>query len=382
LVIYLPYLPFYLVIAARKLFKIFPTTGVFPEPTFSIKTRHMLSKKTKGLFVEVNGFSYQVAAVTGLNPPFTVDALYEFPRHEPGKLRDFLEESIGSGRSRFLNAHCGIVPESRFFRLHSIESMTKAKDPDYFANLLEQQFRLNAKSSLLSAVNAQSGAAFSPDKSLASQKELILCGADKREFTAFQENLVECGIYPQSLQLSTLSSLAGMKHYLQVTNQEDPVLLIEMTQNAANLFILSKDKVDLCRPVNFGFNGVLPVIQQELGLKDEDSARNLFFSNTFDFRDVGPKLLKRVIKELNASTGFYEVQTGQTIPCMYMTSIPENLSWIPEVIASEMDINLLEIDWQDWASSVGVNFGDDCSAASFGSSKFALFSLFVNFDNL
>lgn len=341
----------------------------------------MLSKKTKGLFVEVNGFTYQIAAVSGLTTPFTVDALYEFPRQEPGKLKDFLESSAPGGRGRFLNAHCGIVPESRFFRLHTVESMARAKDPAYFSNLLEQQFRLNAKSSLLAAVNAQSGSAFAADKSLASQKDLLLCGADKREFSAFQENLVECGIYPQSLQLSTLSSIAGLKNYLQMKEQEEPVLLIEMTQNAANLFILSKNKVDLCRPVNFGFNGVLPVIQQELGLKDEDSARNLFFSNTFDFRDVGPKLLKRVLKELNSSTGFYEVQTGQTISNMYMTSIPDNLGWIPEVIASEMDINLLDINWQEWSSNAGISFGDDCSAASFGSAKFGLFSLFLNLQN-
>jgi hypothetical protein len=295
-------------------------------------------------------------------------------------LKELLEQSSAGRRSRFYHSHCGIVPESRFFRLHTIESLSRAKEPNYFNQLLEQQFRINPNSSRLVAINALNGAAFSAEKSLASQKELILCGADSREFTAFQENLVECGVYPQSLQLSTLSSLAALKNYLQVKEIDQPVLLIEMTQNSANLFILTKEKVDLCRPVNFGFNGVLPVIQKELGLKDEDSARDLFFSNTFDFREIGPKLLRKVLKELNASTGFYEVQTGQTIPHMYMTSLPENLSWIPEVVASELDINLLEIDWEGWASHIGVSFGEDCSASSFDASKFGLFSLFVNLE--
>lgn len=340
----------------------------------------MLSKKAKGLFVEVNGFSYHVAAVSGLTPPFTVDSILEFPRHEPGKLKELLEASASGRRNRFYNAHCGIVPESRFFRLHTIESMTRAKEPNYFNTVLEQQFRINPGASQMVALNATNGDSFNPEKSLASQKELILCGADAREFSAFQENLVECGIYPQSLQISTLSSLAGLKNYLSVKEIEQPVLLVEMTQNSANLFILSKDKVDLCRPVNFGFNGVLPVIQQELGLKDEDSARDLFFSNTFDFRDIGPKLLRRILKELNASTGFYEVQTGQTIPQLYMTSLPENLSWIPEVVATEMDISLLDVDWEGWASKIGVSFGDDCAPTSFDASTFGLFSLFVNFE--
>ncbi|MGC9449812.1 MAG: hypothetical protein ACP5I4_00075 [Oceanipulchritudo sp.] len=340
----------------------------------------MLPKKTKGLFVEVNGFSYLVAAATGLTPPFSIEAIAEFPRGEPEKLKEYLDQAGSGRRARYIFSHCGIIPESRFFRLHTLESMAKARDAEYFNNILEQQFRINPKSSRYSVVSVQNGRAFDTERSIGSQKELLLCGADAREFNAFQDNLVECGVYPQSLQLGTLSSLAGLKHYLRSKEIEDPVLHLEVTQNSANLFILSKDKVDLCRPVNFGFNAVLPVIRQELGLKDEESARNLFFSDTFDFREIGPKLLARILKELNASTGFYEVQTGQTIPHLYMTSLPENLGWIPEVIAREMDIKLLDIDWEGWAEKIGVSFGDACSPADLGPPAFGLFSLFINFE--
>lgn len=341
----------------------------------------MLTKKTKGLFVEINGFSYNVAGVTGLVPPFTVEFIREFPRNDPGKLKDFLDLAPSNRHNRYIHGHCGIVPESRFLRLHSVESMNKAKDPNYFQNILEQQFRIPKGSSLHFALNAQNGSQFSTEKSFPGQKDLLLCGADGREFKAFQDNLVDCGIFPQSLQLSTLSSLAALKDYLQYKEADNPVLLLEISQNTSNLFILSRDKVDLCRPINFGFNAVLPVIQKELGLKDEDSAKSLFFSNTFDFREVGPKLLGRLLKELNSSTGFYEVQTGQTIPHMYMTSLPENLGWIPEVIAKEMDISLLDISWEAWSERLGISFGDDCSSADFGPSNFGLFSLFANFEN-
>jgi len=338
----------------------------------------MLSKKTKGLFVEVNGFSYQVAAVSSLTTPLTVESIHDFPRSDPGQLQEFLESATGAGHGRYLHAHCGIVPESRFFRLHTIESMAKAKEDAYFNNVLEQQYRINPTGTRMAAVNALTGAKFNPGKSLANQKSVLLCGADEREFFAFQDNIVECGIYPQSLQLSSLSSVAALKNLLKLREFEAPVLLVEITQNSANLFILTQNRIDLCRPMNFGFNGVLPVIQKELGLKDEDSARDLFFSNTFDFREMGPTLLTRVLKELNAATGFYEVQTGQTISHMYMTSIPENLNWIPEVISEETEIELLDIDWHDWATQIGVTFGDECATADFGPAKFALFSLFVN----
>ena len=338
----------------------------------------MLSKKTKGLFVEVNGFSYLVAAATSLHPPLTIESINEFPRNEPGKLKDFLDQSSTGRRSRYLNSHCGIVPESRFLRLHNVESVAKAKDPGYFDQVLDQQYRINPKATRLAVVNSQNGNAFAPDRSMTNQKDLIICGADKRELTAFQSSLVECNVFPLSMQLGTVSSLAGLKSYLAFKEINDPVMLLEVTQNSANLFILTKDKVELCRPVSFGFNAVLPIIQQELGLKDEESAKNLFFSNTFDFREIGPKLLRKFLKELNASTGFFEVQTGQTISMMYMTSLPENLDWIPDIVAKEMDIKLMDIDWEGWAESIGVSFGEACSASDFGPATFGLFSLMLN----
>ncbi len=79
------------------------------------------------------------------------------------------------------------------------------------------------------------------------------------------------------------------------------------------MFIFGNEQVDICRPIPYGLNSMFPTVQSELGLKDEDSARKLFFSNTFDFTELGPSLLKKMLKELQASTGFYEVQTGQTI---------------------------------------------------------------------
>ncbi len=120
-------------------------------------------------------------------------------------------------------------------------------------------------------------------------------------------------------------------------------------------------------------------IQQELNLKDEDAARSLFFSNTFDFREIGPKLLRKIFKELNASAGFYEVQTGQTIPYFYMTSLPAYLNWIPEVIAREMEVELLDIAWLEWLEGLGVSVGGDCSPGDLGPGTFGLCSLFVNF---
>lgn len=338
----------------------------------------MLSKKTKGLFLEANGNAYQVAVTSALAPPLVVESLHEIPRSEEGALKQFLEAGPAGKGARYLKAQCAVVPESRFFRLHQLENPAKAKDPAYFFQLLEEEFKIASSTATFSVLNAGSGASFDPSRPMASQKDLFLCGAKTAEILQFQEDLVAGGVFPLSLQLANLSSVAGLRQYLRAKAIEEPVLMVEMSQEAAHFFIISQERIELCRPVNFGFDGVLPIIQKELGLKDPSSARDLFFSNTFDFREIGSKLLARVLKELNSSTGFFEVQTGQTISYLYMTSLPENLSWIPETFSSELQIEILDIDWDGWATEEGISFGDQCAAVDFGPSKFGLFSLMLN----
>lgn len=344
----------------------------------------MLSKKTKALFVEVNGFNYLIAAVSGLQAPLTLESLHEFPRTGTEALREFLQTSgTGSGTSpRYISAHCGVLPESRFIRLHALESMAKAKEAGYFDNVMEQQYKINGKSTRAALLSAETGEAFSASKPIQVQKQVLICGADNAELDRLQEQLVDCGIYPESMQLSTLSCLAGMKHYLQYKEIKDPVLCLDVTLRSANLFVLNRERVEMARNTTFGFNSVFPVLMEQLGLKNEQSASDLFFSNTFDFREMGSELFKRLLKEINASTGYYEVQTGQTIGHLLVAMLPPNLSWIGDVIAQEMDIPTLEVDYSGWAESMGIQFGEGASAAQLGPNHFALMSLFAKVESL
>ncbi len=194
-----------------------------------------------------------------------------------------------------------------------MDSPAKAKDPNYFAELLSSQFRIDPETNSVAVVNAVDGSEFDVEKGLQNQKELLFCGAGANEITEIQDQLIEYGIYPDTLELGSVSSIGGLKNYSRFKKERFPTLILEITPENSNVFIFGNEQVDICRPIPYGLNSMFPTVQSELGLKDEDSARKLFFSNTFDFTELGPSLLKKMLKELQASTGFYEVQTGQTI---------------------------------------------------------------------
>jgi hypothetical protein len=338
----------------------------------------MLTKRSKGLYVEITESAFLIATCSQLGKPFVVESLREFSRDNKDQIKAYVESLAGVKGAKYLRSHCLALPESRFYRKHSIESLTKAKDPSYFIDVLENALKIDPKKHTAAVINALNGEDFSADRPLNSQKELIICGAASKDFTELQDELVDCGIYPNSLQLGGLSSLASLKSYLEMKGIAETSLMLEISPQNSNLFLFSSEKVELCRPIPFGFNSMYPVIQKELGLKDESSAKKLFQSNTFDFTELGSALLKKALKELQASTGFYEVQTGQSIPHFYVPHLPPNLHWVPDVIQKEIGLSALPIDFPEWLESVDVKLGDDVDPTDLGPTWFGVFSLMID----
>ncbi len=336
----------------------------------------MLSPKTKGLFIDVNDFSVQTAVTTSLLAPFKIESLKEFSLAEiNGGLREFVLSLLTSKTVRYVPSVCGIYPESRFFRRHTMESMAKAKDTNFFAQLLQTQFRIDPGKHAAAVINATDGSEFDLSKPLTAQKELLFCGASNEELLQIQETLVDKGKFPSRIEIGTLASLGGLVHYSRVKSLKLPTLVLEVTQDSSNLFILSSNMLEICRPIPFGLEGMLPLIQEELGLKDVESARKLLFSNTFDFTEMGTTLLRKMLKELQASTGFYEVQTGQTIGQLYMPLLPKNLGWIQQVLSRHLGVKVLKVDYAEWLDSLGITADDSVNLSSLDARWHGLISL-------
>jgi len=340
----------------------------------------MLSTKSKGSFVEVGTFSLLAATTSSTSAPLTIERLFEAPMQEDWSgLRGHLETLLASKGQRYVPSHCGIYPPSRFFRRFTIESAAKAKEPSFFPNVLTEQMRIDLASNVATVFHAGNGSQFSVEKPMANQKEVLIAGVGKQERLDEQSRLVENGVYPSSLQLGTLSTLGGLLSYMRFKSLDRPTLLLEITPGDANLFIVSNQQVDVCRPIPYGLNAMFPLIQKELGLKDEASAKKLFFSNTFDFTEMGGILMRKMLKELQASTGFYEVQTGQTIGQLFVTLLPKNLGWIETVLSRNLGVPLLRVDYEPWLEHLQIKGGADVQLANLDNRWFGLLSLLGNF---
>jgi hypothetical protein len=338
-----------------------------------------LSTKSKGFCVEVGEHSTLFARLDQAEAPMVVEELKELPSADMDAISDWVKGSEGKGSTGYAHATCGIYPGKRVVRRHTLD-LKRVKDPVYFNEVYAQQFRIESEKYTMRALNPDDGSDY--DTTKATQKEVLFCGLPSDDVITAQDKLLERGIYPERLELATLATLGGLANYLKFKQTKSPLLLLEIGDDVTQSFILSADGVDISRPIPSGVAAMIPVVQKELGLKDEESAKKLFYSNTFDFTSMGLTLVKKLLKELQSSIGFYEVQTGQSIGNVLCTQLPGSLTWLGATMAGSgaLGVPQLKMDMIPWLESLNIKLADGVTPNPPDERWIGLFSLMASFN--
>ena len=188
------------------------------------------------------------------------------------------------------------------------------------------------------------------------------------------------GVFPERLELGTFATLGALVDYQTFAQLKAPTLVLEMDDDNTQSFIVSTGGLDVSRAIPQGLDAMVPVVQKELNLKDEGSARKLFFSNTFDFTNMGGLLVKKLVKELQSLIGFYEVQTGQSIGQVLCTHLPPKLAWLGGAVAKELGVGVLQPDLVSWLKSREITFAASAAPATVDPRWLGLFGLMVFYD--
>ncbi len=338
-----------------------------------------LATKSKGFCVEVGEHSTLVARLNQSGAPLIVEELKELPNADVEALKEWVKGTEGKGSTGYAHATCGIYPAKRVVRRHTLD-LKRIKDPAYFNEVYAQQFRVEPDKYTIRVLNPGDGSDYDAVKG--TQKEVLFCGLPSDDIIAAQDRLLELGIYPERLELGTLATLGGMANYLKFKQSKSPLLLLEIGEEVTQSFILSAEGVDISRPIPSGIAAMIPVVQKELGLKDEESAKKLFYSNTFDFTSMGLTLVKKLLKELQSSIGFYEVQTGQSIGSVFCTQLPASLTWLGTTMAGNgaLGVPTLKMDMVPWLESLNIKLADGISPNPPDERWAGLFSLIASYN--
>ena len=336
----------------------------------------MISSKGKGIFLELNEQSLFVARTSGFYPPLTIESVREFSLEDRAVLADEFRQFTGTRQGSYAVSRCGVFPTGRVVSRTSLDPK-KARESTYLQDLLASQLKIDLKEFLLYLLSASDGSDSGGDRGI--PREAIVCGAPQTEIQSIQDSLLEVGVFPDRMELGTVANLGGIIHYLKNQTDSPPTLVLEIGADTTNVFVVNRDGVDISRPVAYGISSMIPVIQKELGLKDEESARRLFYSNSFDFTGLGPQLIKKLVRELQASVGFYEVQTGQTIGQLYCAHLPAKLAWLQKTVSDMLGVRVLNMDFRSWLKELGITLASTVEEENVDSTWLGLISLMGDF---
>jgi len=337
-----------------------------------------LAKKTKGYFVEHNSHSMLFARTSAASGPMVVEELTSCEPDKAAALAEALKklQPKKSGPHGFVRATCGAYSPKRVVRHASLDPK-RYKDSAYVNEVLTGQVRIEQPDLYaLALLNANDGTDF--DFNIASKKEAIFAGMLNEEILSLQNVLLENGIYPERLELGTLATLGALVDYQIFSQLKTPTLVLEIDADATQSFIVSDKGLEASRPITQGLDAMIPAVQKEIGLKDEEAARKLFYSNAFDFTGMGPALIKKLLKELQSSIGFYEVQTGQSIGQVVCTLLPPKLGWLENAISSQLGVSVLTVDYKTWLRARGITFADTAERQDLNNRWLGLFSLMLS----
>jgi hypothetical protein len=339
----------------------------------------LFGKKTKGFCVDFGEQSVLIARLSQDDAPLVVEELKEFGVADRDGMAAYLKGVEGRGATGYAHAKCGIYPGKRLIRRQTLD-LKRLKEPAYFNEVVSQQFRVEAEKFTTLVLNPVDGMEFDTTKT--TQKDALFCGLPSDDVIEWQDKLLELGVYPERLELGSVATLGALVNYLKFKQSRTPVLVLEMGDDSTQSYIVSADGVDVSRPIPSGISAMIPVVQKELGLKDEESAKKLFYSNTFDFTSMGGTLIKKLIKELQSSIGFYEVQTGQSIGGVLCTQLPSSLGWLGTNIAGSLGVTQFKVEMNPWLESMGVTIGPGVQPAAPDERWLGLFGLIATYNNV
>lgn len=339
----------------------------------------LFSKKAKNFYIDFNDHVVLLARTSGVSTPFVVEEIVECQPGDQAGLESALKAlQSAKSPSGYMHAHCGVNAPQRVVRKVTLEPK-RLKESGYLNEVATQQLRIEPDLYSLAILNPAQGTDY--DMVKATQKDALMCGLPSADVNKSQDSLLASGIFPETIELSSIASVGAMVDYLAFSKIKTPVLMLEIEAEATTSFIVTSSGIEASRPIQQGLNAMIPVVQKELGLKDEDSARKLFLSNTFDFTGMGSVLIKKLIKELQSSIGFYEVQTGQSIAQVACTVLPSKLIWLEAAIAADLGVSVLRPDIPAWLQSRQITLSDSLPVGAQDVRRLGLFGLMVQYNN-
>jgi hypothetical protein len=178
----------------------------------------------------------------------------------------------------------------------------------------------------------------------------LLLSAPPEGLDTARERLKTAGFTPSHLPDATLAQLGALLHAPPpfVSN----VLVWDLGRDRSHFIVLNSRGIVAIEPCSVGLAHIHAAIQAEIGLRFPRAAANLFVRNSYNFSDACPRILGRLLPELENT--FARITLAPTR--LHVTGLNRAQQWFTLAVADALSLTPFAMDWPAFGQLNGLAF--------------------------
>ncbi len=315
-------------------------------------------KARSGVLYNLTDNFLQLARIVRLDEkPLDMDGFVELPAGDENACENWLTKHFGEKRrGQFHPGYCGFHPSERVM-VREIITPKRLSEPGYLHSLLAEHARIsNARDWTVAALNPMDGTLLPAD---GNPRHALLFGVPWSAIRKTQDRLLDYGIRPRRLEVSTLGLLGCLSRHRLQTGYAHAIAVCEIELNQTRLYILAKDGVHVLASLPHGLLSITEAAMKELDAPDIGTARAQLENPPEALREQGRRLTRAISRHFKPAVDHFELKTGHRIDALHCTQLPTKLTWLAEALGAAVDLILIEPDILNLFAEGGLKVSAD-----------------------
>lgn len=315
-------------------------------------------KARSGVLYNLTDNFLQLARIVRLDEkPLDLDEFVELPASDDAGCEQWINKHFGERRrGQFHPAYCGFHPAERVM-VREIITPKRLNEPGYLHGLLAEHARISsAREWTVAALNPMDGTPIPAD---GNPRHALLFGVPWASIRKAQDRLLDLGVRPRRLEVSTLGLLGCLSRHRLQTGYAHAIAVCEIEFNQTRLYIIAKDGVHVLASLPHGLMSITEAAMKELDAPDIATARAQLENPPEALVAQGRRLTRAISRHFKPAVDHFELKTGHRIDALHCTQLPSNLTWLAEALGSAVDLGLIQPDIAALAAEGGLKLAPE-----------------------
>jgi TonB family protein len=173
--------------------------------------------------------------------------------------------------------------------------------------------------------------------------------------------LLELKVDPVDVTPSAFSGVGAISSALRLEGKDGAVALWDLGADRSTLVLVTSRGVEAAVPCSVGMDAIIEAVQVALKLKFRGAGARLFFNDTYDFSDPGPRIASIVGPALKEAVSLLPATPG--VPALACLCLTGKQTWFIREAAAAAGISCWQPELAALAQELGIKFADGVEAS-------------------